>query len=366
MQDILNERRAAEAAGAPARLRSLGRHRAGSRPTTKSAATSRRRATKRSSPPTRRAAPSIAGEHRLERRLHRHQRVQLPGRQNHAQPGADLHRKSGQGLTRSHGLQFGAHVRTRCHDEWLDRHQEHRHDVDHGRQSGREPSVRFQVGDGSQAPAQREDDRGGSALHAHRGGGRPVPADPRRSGHRVSRRRDPLRARESARSRKSISSTTPMPPSSSRKASSCPRTASIPDSIASEQTYDSSTWNYEGRAGATRRRREIATPAPALPPPTSAYDTTLEHPRCVYQLLKKQYSRYTPEMVERITGIPKDQFLKAADLFTSIRKDGDTKKVATIIYAVGWTQHSFRIADHPRRPRCCSCCWATWDAPAAA
>jgi formate dehydrogenase major subunit len=45
-------------------------------------------------------------------------------------------------------------------------------------------------------------------------------------------------------------------------------------------------------------------------------------------------------MVERITGIPKDQFLKAADLFTSIRKDGDTKKAATIIYAVGWTQHT--------------------------
>ena len=46
-------------------------------------------------------------------------------------------------------------------------------------------------------------------------------------------------------------------------------------------------------------------------------------------------------MVERITGIPKDQFLKAADLFTSIRKDGDMKKVGTILYAVGWTQHSF-------------------------
>src|SRR5450759_3334344 len=46
-------------------------------------------------------------------------------------------------------------------------------------------------------------------------------------------------------------------------------------------------------------------------------------------------------MVQRITGIPKDQFLKAADLFTSVRKDGDMKKVATIIYAVGWTQHSF-------------------------
>src|SRR5437870_10826786 len=46
-------------------------------------------------------------------------------------------------------------------------------------------------------------------------------------------------------------------------------------------------------------------------------------------------------MVERITGVPKDQFLKAAELFTSIRKDGDTKKAGTIIYAVGWTQHSF-------------------------
>jgi formate dehydrogenase major subunit len=67
----------------------------------------------------------------------------------------------------------------------------------------------------------------------------------------------------------------------------------------------------------------------------------LQHPRCVFQLLKKQYSRYTPEMVERITGIPQDQFLKAAKLFTSVRKDGDMKKVATIIYAVGWTQHSF-------------------------
>ena len=81
-------------------------------------------------------------------------------------------------------------------------------------------------------------------------------------------------------------------------------------------------------------------PPPTLPP-NVAYDLSLQHPRCVFQLLKQQYSRYTPEMVERITGIPKDQFLKAADLFTSIRKDGDMKKVATIIYAVGWTQHTF-------------------------
>ena len=81
-------------------------------------------------------------------------------------------------------------------------------------------------------------------------------------------------------------------------------------------------------------------PLPALPP-NVAYDMSLQHPRTVFQLLKKHYSRYTPELVERVTGIPKDQFLKAAELFTSIRKDGDMKKAATVIYAVGWTQHTF-------------------------
>ncbi len=83
-----------------------------------------------------------------------------------------------------------------------------------------------------------------------------------------------------------------------------------------------------------------AAPAPSLPPET-AYDLSLEHPRCIFQLMKKHYSRYTPEMVSSITGIPADQCTKAWEMFTSIRRDGDMKKVATIIYAVGWTQHSF-------------------------
>ncbi len=103
---------------------------------------------------------------------------------------------------------------------------------------------------------------------------------------------------------------------------------------AATKTYDKSTWNYEAEGGGS------ASGPPALPPKV-AFDLTLQNPRCVFQLLKQQYSRYTPEMVERITGIPKDQFLKAADLFTSVRKDGDMRKVATIMYAVGWTQHTF-------------------------
>jgi formate dehydrogenase major subunit len=130
---------------------------------------------------------------------------------------------------------------------------------------------------------------------------------------------------------------------------------------AEKHTYNKDTWNYDaggnltGKAGAaaalvnasahpaseTPHAAPGAAPPPASLPPNIAYDLDLQHPRCVYQLLKQQYSRYTPEMVERITGIPKDDFLKAADLYTSIRKDGSTKKVGTIIYAVGWTQHSF-------------------------
>jgi formate dehydrogenase major subunit len=146
-----------------------------------------------------------------------------------------------------------------------------------------------------------------------------------------------------------------------------------------KQVYDKATWNYE-EGGDLTGKAVMATPAgqsshaphaqggpqegqkkeegqgyqgasPAgakagaavapMLPPKIAFDLSLQHPRCVFQLLKSQYERYTPEMVERITGIPKDQFLKAADLYTSVRKDGDMKKVSTIIYAVGWTQHSF-------------------------
>src|SRR5207302_6794082 len=63
----------------------------------------------------------------------------------------------------------------------------------------------------------------------------------------------------------------------------------------------------------------------------------LQHPRCVYQVLKKHFSRYTPEMVERVSGIPKDSFLKIAETFSSA---SGPDKTAAICYSVGWTQHS--------------------------
>jgi len=105
------------------------------------------------------------------------------------------------------------------------------------------------------------------------------------------------------------------------------------------QTYDRSSWNYAGSGAAAHAPSSGAPTTPPLPE-QPGFDPTLQNPRCVFQLLQKHYSRYSPEMVETISGVPKEQFLKAADLFTSIRKDGDVKKVGTIIYAVGWTQHT--------------------------
>ena len=149
---------------------------------------------------------------------------------------------------------------------------------------------------------------------------------------------------------------------------------------AANMKYDVSSWNYEEGGNLTPKDAAAATaaaastlvkppahpaapPAPAhtgpygkpvaaaaataaAPPPVGlppkvAFDLTLEHPRCVFQLLKQQYSRYTLETVDSITGIPKDKLQNAYEMFTSIRKDGNMKKVGTIIYAVGWTQHTF-------------------------
>jgi formate dehydrogenase major subunit len=67
------------------------------------------------------------------------------------------------------------------------------------------------------------------------------------------------------------------------------------------------------------------------------WDTSLQHPRCVFQVLKRHFSRYTPEMVERYCGVSKEVFLKAAEAFTSA---SGPEKTGAICYAVGWTQHS--------------------------
>ncbi len=66
-------------------------------------------------------------------------------------------------------------------------------------------------------------------------------------------------------------------------------------------------------------------------------DMTLRDPRCVYQVLKRHYARYTPEVVEQITGCPKDAFLKICESFVNA---SGPEKTGAICYAVGWTHHS--------------------------
>src|SRR5438270_1182435 len=66
-------------------------------------------------------------------------------------------------------------------------------------------------------------------------------------------------------------------------------------------------------------------------------DLSLQHPRCVFQVLKRHYARYTPEMVEQVCGIPQDLFHRvAAVLCDSSGRD----RTSAFVYAVGWTQHS--------------------------
>jgi formate dehydrogenase major subunit len=90
---------------------------------------------------------------------------------------------------------------------------------------------------------------------------------------------------------------------------------------AGKRAYDVSTWSYETDAATGFAKR----------------DMTLQDPHSVFQLMKTHYSRYTPEMVSSITGIPVADFNKVADM---VGQMGKPDKVMTIVYAVGLTHHT--------------------------
>ncbi len=70
---------------------------------------------------------------------------------------------------------------------------------------------------------------------------------------------------------------------------------------------------------------------------TITSDTTLQHPRSVFQILKRHYARYTAEMVEEVCGTPKDTFLSVCEAWTA---NSGRERTSAVVYAVGWTQHS--------------------------
>jgi formate dehydrogenase major subunit len=74
--------------------------------------------------------------------------------------------------------------------------------------------------------------------------------------------------------------------------------------------------------------------------PEPERDETLQDPRCVFQVVKRHFSRYTPEVVEQICGIPQDQFLKVCQVIT---ENSGRDRTTAFCYAVGWTQHSVGV-----------------------
>src|SRR3569833_3326854 len=74
--------------------------------------------------------------------------------------------------------------------------------------------------------------------------------------------------------------------------------------------YDTTTWDYEGAGQRETGPMETGMGGPRIAGVAAiAQDPPLEQPRCVYPVLRRHFSRYTPEMVERVCGVPREQFL---------------------------------------------------------
>ncbi len=91
------------------------------------------------------------------------------------------------------------------------------------------------------------------------------------------------------------------------------------------RTYDRSKWEFEkGPDG-----------GPVM-------DPTLKNERCVFNLMKKHYERYTLKNVSDVTGVSEENLLRVYDAFCAT---GRPDKAGTILYALGWTQHTVGVQN---------------------
>jgi formate dehydrogenase major subunit len=116
-------------------------------------------------------------------------------------------------------------------------------------------------------------------------------------------------------------------------------------------TYDESTWQYKDAptGGAAGNREVVQSSAgrgdlhgghgPVAPRPPHV-DPTLEHPRCVFQIVRRHFQRYTPELVESVCGVPRDVFVEVAE---ALCNNSGRERTSAFCYAVGWTQHSVGV-----------------------
>jgi len=110
---------------------------------------------------------------------------------------------------------------------------------------------------------------------------------------------------------------------------------------AEKRSYDTASWQYQTeKKTVTTKEKDPATGVERevqKEVSVAKVATSLDDPQCVFGLLSKHYSRYTPEMVESVCGTPKDKFLEVAQTFCAT---GAPEKSGTIFYAMGQTQHT--------------------------
>jgi formate dehydrogenase major subunit len=105
--------------------------------------------------------------------------------------------------------------------------------------------------------------------------------------------------------------------------------------------YNPDTWRYASDPPAKRERAGTTDSFSArvglLVKPAPYQDWKMTNPRCVFQILRKHFQRYTPQMVEEVCGTPRDVFAQVAE---TLYANAGPNRTGTICYAVGWTQHS--------------------------
>lgn len=103
--------------------------------------------------------------------------------------------------------------------------------------------------------------------------------------------------------------------------------------------YDPTKWRYETEAARPKQPdpQSFTAAVGNLVGPHPRQDPTLKHERCVFQILKKHFQRYTPEMVEQVCGTTRETFTSVAE---ALWQNSGPERTSAICYAVGWTQHT--------------------------
>jgi formate dehydrogenase major subunit len=109
------------------------------------------------------------------------------------------------------------------------------------------------------------------------------------------------------------------------------------------KSYSNATWSYQRNPASPSTVTEPKTYTDMLlqrVPGRPKTDPALKNPQTVFQIMKRHYSRYTSEMVERVCGCSKEMFIKTAQ---TLLDNSGREKTSNIVYAVGWTQHTVGV-----------------------